>query len=438
MSMDLESLISNNDEDGYIQEQEEPDINIIETTDIDNLLNANINYNSRSLQIDSVLKSLTDGYYVIPRFQRRYVWNKEKVAYLALSIIKNIPIPPLYLYLDQGTRQQYVLDGQQRLISVFLYFNDLAYSRSDNAINFGEVARLNDKLRSLEKEKLALDSEQKSSQKAKELNKEIKTICNILEKEHGMKRCSYVVGMTEKGSNEKKDLDISYSKFEKKSQDFLLRQALEITLVDCRDENPQKIYAYIFKLLNSAGKILGSQEIRNGVYWRTNLYGRLYELNMSNAVWRKIYGKISIYSKDIEILLKALALAHFSKVVVNEEGEEVIQIDYLGFTWKKIMETYSELGFSDNLNQEIDKLEQFLNHIEVCEESGEKLKCKKAVFEAVFVGFSMLNTEIPKAIDYNWLCNAGNNFGVILSSKSSVEERLTIAYNKVGEYISAE
>lgn len=437
MSMDLESLISNSDEDGYIQEQEETDINIIETTDIDNLLNANINYNNRSLQIDSILKSLTDGYYVIPRFQRRYVWNKEKVAYLALSIIKNIPIPPLYLYLDQATRQQYVLDGQQRLISIFLYFNDLAYSRSDNAINFGEVARLNDKLRALEKEKSVLEGEQKTSQKIKELNKEMKKIRNILDKEHGMKRCSYVVGITEKGSNEKKDLDISYSKFEKKSRDYLLRQALEITLVECRDENPQKIYAYIFKLLNSAGKILGSQEIRNGVYWRTNLYDRLYELNTNNQVWRKIYGKISIYSKDIEILLKALALAHFSKVVENEIGEKVIQIDYLGFTWKKIMDAYSELGFLDKLNQEIDKMEQFLNHIELCEESGEKLKCKKAVFEAVFVGFSLLNTENPREIDYKWLCNAGEDFGEILSSKGNVEDRLTIAYHKVREYINA-
>lgn len=272
------------EESEYLQEKEEPEESMIDTKDIDNLLNAKVSYNTRSVQIDSILGSLMDGYYVIPQFQRRYVWNKEKIAYLALSIIKNIPIPPLYLYLDPDTKQQYVLDGQQRLISLFLYFNDLSYSRSDNSIDFGEVSKLNKQIKQLEEERDRLIEAKGLNQELKKIKNEIKEKSIILEKKYGMKRCQYLVEVTDTSINEKSSLDISFSNFEKRSQSLMFHKTLEISLVECHDLYPQKTYAYIFKLLNSAGKLLSKQEIRNGVYWKTNLYDRLYSMNMSHPM----------------------------------------------------------------------------------------------------------------------------------------------------------
>ena len=144
----------------------------------------------------------------------------------------------------------------------------------------------------------------------------------------------------------------------------------------------------IFKLLNSGGKALGEQEIRNGIYWETNLYKNLYKINAENKVWRKIYGNLSIYSKDMEILLKAMALAHFVKLEENEVGELKPIINYPGFSWIKIMEDYSVLSLSDSLTEEIERMEKYLNCITGYENSTKK--CRKAVFEAVFVAFSIL------------------------------------------------
>lgn len=426
------------EESEYLQEKEEIEESIIDTKDIDNLLNAKVSYNTRSVQIDSILGSLMDGYYVIPQFQRRYVWNKDKIAYLALSIIKNIPIPPLYLYLDPDTKQQYVLDGQQRLISLFLYFNDLSYSRSNNSIDFRKVANLNKQIKELEKERDLLIENKVLNGELKKIKDEIKEKSTILEKGYGMKRCLYLVEVTDSNTNEKASLDISFFNFEKKSQALMFHKTLEISLVECHDLYPQKTYAYIFKLLNSAGKLLSKQEIRNGVYWKTNLYDRLYNMNMNNSMWRSIYGKISIYSKDMEILLKGLSLAHFSKVSIDKDGEEIIEIEYPGFSWAKIIERYSELGLSSDLNQEIDLLDKYLNNIVFDTEESQKMKCTKAVFEACFVGYSLLQPLTDKKINYSWLCSVGDEFGTILSSKSNVESRLLIAYRNVREYFDEE
>lgn len=387
--------------------------------DINSLIDANITYNTTGIQIVSILNNLSNGYFVIPGFQRRYVWNKEKVAYLALSIIKNIPIPPLYLYVDPTTkRKQVVLDGQQRMIAIFLYFNELSYTRSDNHINFKEVSCLNDEIRELEKKKQKLVSESAPKKEIQPINKLIKDKSAILLSEYGMKRCSYTVQSDQEQDDSRKEMDISFSLFDEDSRTYLLSRNMDITIVGSTDEKPQKAYANLFKLLNSAGKILGTQEIRNGIYWESTLYKELYRINEENAVWRKIYGNISIYSKDMEILLKSLSLYHYTKVTDNNN----LVINFKGFSWAAIMDDYS-CDFQDG--REIPLLEHFLNNI--TNYNSDK-KCTKAIFETMFVAYSLLFKDIDQAIDYDWMCDQAKELGDIKSSKGSVEERLSIVY----------
>jgi len=203
--------------------------------------------------------------------------------------------------------------------------------------------------------------------------------------------------------------------------------------VQCTDNHPQKVYAHIFKLLNSGGKLLGTQEIRNGVYWDTELYKNLFEINENNDVWRKIYGKLSVFSKDVEILLKVLSLHHFTKY----DGERIV-VEYNGtFSWINIMESFSELCLSYN-KEKVDKytdlLKSFFNKIIIDDENN---KCKKAVFEAVFVAFCKLGiTEKNEiVISYSWLCSLETDaaFKQVLSNKSSIELRLSRAYELVEE-----
>lgn len=96
-----------------------------EKQSINHILKAKITNYTNGLQVESVIGSLKSEYYVIPKFQRRFVWKKSQVSNLALSIIKEVPIPPLYLYLNDK-KKEVVLDGQQRVTAMFLYFNNLS------------------------------------------------------------------------------------------------------------------------------------------------------------------------------------------------------------------------------------------------------------------------------------------------------------------------
>lgn len=428
--MELERIMHNSDEsffnEGAVQNSEE-DENIasgeIEVDDISGVLDAKVSYNNKSTQIDSILNSLRTEYYYIPPFQRRYVWDKEKVAYLALSIIKNFPIPPMYVYVDKSSRKHVVLDGQQRMISIFLYFNDLTYTRSDNKINFREVSVLNEQLRNLENRIAEMKENGEKPKDIKAVSKEADVLSKKLFDKYGMKRWNYTINVS---SEDEETMDISFSKFSLADQEFLRHKSMDVTVVECSDEHPEVTYAYIFKLLNSAGKNLGPQEIRNGIYWQSDLYSSLFDINSNNRTWRNIYGNLSIYSKDMEILLKVLSLAYYTRL---EDGKIVITSS--GFSWAKIMDQYSLISVKEDLSQDVEKLKKYLDSIKNYDSS---IKCRKAVFEAIFVAIGKVFPEYDVDIDYEWLCeHAGAKFEKIESSRASVEDRLNKALDAVKE-----
>lgn len=403
-----------------------------------NILKAKITHYTNGLQVESVIGSLESGYYVIPRFQRRFVWKKEQIANLALSIIKDVPIPPLYLYLDDK-KKQVVLDGQQRVTAIFLYFKNLWYigTKAYHQFAFKEIGYLNAEVLNLEEQLELLKGENKKKEEISKLKERIKAIYSELKEKHGVVRSKFYVD-----DNDTKR-EITFSSFEREEQEFLIRKRIDITIVECRSGKPQKVYADIFKLLNSGGKLLGTQEIRNGIYWELPLYDDLFELN-KNSNWRMIYGKESPFSKDTEILLKMLALNYFTTLsyILNEnnsEMEEVVEVSFDGtFNWSNIMEEYSTVSdkwTEQKEKREIEKLETYLDNIKGIQDIDKK--CNKAVFEAVFVAACKL--EYMQEIDYTWLCSIEQEEefqkGNVLSNKKSVEMRLTKALKKLKEKI---
>ena len=152
---------------------------------IDGLLNANITCYTNGLQVESIISSLNTDYYLIPKFQRKFVWNKTQVSYLALSIIKSIPIPPLYLYVDR--KKQVLLDGQQRATAIFLYFNDLFYASSDpryrKKINFGAVSELNNRINELKISQSEIADQLLNETLSRQKRKELKDQLNLSKKQ---------------------------------------------------------------------------------------------------------------------------------------------------------------------------------------------------------------------------------------------------------------
>ena len=95
----------------------------MDSEDVGSLLDSEVKHQFVSPTSGSLYSSLVNEFYFIPDFQRKFVWSKKQVAYFGLSIIKGIPIPQLYTYVSN--RQEVLIDGQQRITALFLYFNDL-------------------------------------------------------------------------------------------------------------------------------------------------------------------------------------------------------------------------------------------------------------------------------------------------------------------------
>lgn len=82
-----------------------------------------------------------------PKYQRKSVWGTEQQSLLIDSILKNIPIPPVFLResIDKkGVTTYEVIDGKQRLTSIFNFIdNKLSTADDDNdALHIPELAGL--------------------------------------------------------------------------------------------------------------------------------------------------------------------------------------------------------------------------------------------------------------------------------------------------------
>lgn len=284
----------------------------------------------------------------MPKYQRKFVWDKEEINSLILSLIKNIPIPPLYLYF-QDDGKYVILDGQQRITSIFLYFNNIFFKDDKNRsrLNFEEISK-----------ELLLPNP--------ELNKKF----NLEEVKYNVE-----------------NNDITFKNMSDKIKRILLRKSLDIVFVQCNSEDVVKVYSDIFKLLNSAGRPLSNQEIRNGIFIDNALYDEIEKINL-NKVWRTLYGTNSIIYRDFEYLLRFLALSFYTKISNNE-----IEISYQhAFEYANIIDDFSKKfdrkknkkNLDKNLkkNREIEnavkleifKLEKFFKDIEI---ETEKINPKK-------------------------------------------------------------
>jgi len=89
----------------------------------------NINRTSNTISISTFWENhLLNKYDFEPQYQRKSIWSDEKQSYLIDSIMKNFPMPPIFLrqIIDIGTgKSKYeVIDGKQRLTSIIRFIQN--------------------------------------------------------------------------------------------------------------------------------------------------------------------------------------------------------------------------------------------------------------------------------------------------------------------------
>ena len=187
----------------------------------------------------------------IPDFQRGFVWKQTQASKLIESFLVGLPVPAVFFYSERRSHKYLVIDGQQRLKSIFSYFEGY----------FGPKRRGRHAVFQLK----GLDQQSQFHDRAFE---------DLLEDD------------------------------QRKLKNSVLR-AFIVQQLDPEDDT--SMY-HIFERLNTGGTLLANQEIRNGIH-----HGRfskfLDEINKLND-WRRILGKTEpdTRKRDVELILRFLAI----------------------------------------------------------------------------------------------------------------------------------
>ena len=60
---------------------------------------------------------------IIPPFQRGWVWSHTQASRLIESFLLGLPVPSIFMYKEPSTQKQLVIDGQQRLRTIWGFFD---------------------------------------------------------------------------------------------------------------------------------------------------------------------------------------------------------------------------------------------------------------------------------------------------------------------------
>ena len=74
-----------------------------------------ISYDTREYTVLTIVEMYREDEWIVPRYQRQFVWNKEKQSKFIESILLDLPIPYLFLADEPKTGKLEILDGSQRI-----------------------------------------------------------------------------------------------------------------------------------------------------------------------------------------------------------------------------------------------------------------------------------------------------------------------------------
>lgn len=307
----------------------------------------------------TLVEGVNDYLYVIPEYQRKFKWTWTQVEGLAESLFRGLPIPPIYVCRNTKTGDLEILDGQQRVISLFLYYKGKYFkNRKERCFDY----------RLIETEKY--DDFESALMKTVELeDRKFMTEYN----------------------NEK--YDISYNSLPPKIRKKIDYTTISIIEIKVSSENKwEEVIPRIFANLNSGGTNLEPQEIRNGIY-AGEFYSMLKNINVNNVKWRKLYGKnIDDNENDMKCLVKLCAYKYYSKF---EQGK--FQIENYSGKLENFLDEFSALTLTFDKKQ-IEIYKTSIEHFIELFDFDRKID-SLPVFEGIFVVFDKL--EIDRKITWN-------------------------------------
>lgn len=206
-----------------------------------------------------------------PELQRKYVWDKTEASRFIESILMGLPVPSVFF--AQHGSQKLIVDGYQRIMTVYDYMRGI-FSKDNKVFKLSNSEKINKRWRNKAFAELSEDEQRKIKST---------TIHAII--------------------------------FEQR-----------------KPENNDSSMYQIFERINTGGRTLTPQEIRNCIY-QGPLNTLLFELN-ENTVWRNLFGTDSPDSRmrDIEFIVRFFAMkseriknANTNKISLKKELNEFME-----------------------------------------------------------------------------------------------------------------
>lgn len=307
----------------------------------------------------TLVESVNENLYVIPKYQRKYRWNKEQVIALVESLICGLPIPPIYTCRNEQNQLE-ILDGQQRIMSLFFYYIGCYLNKKKNScINFSDLVVENHSFAEALLEQFDLEE----------------------------------LHISLKGKNGKL-VNVDYADLPveiKRRIDYTAITIIEIKVDD--EKRKTEILRQIFANLNRGGTLLSEQEQRNGIY-ACDFYEMLQNFNRKELSWRKVWGREDAKEKDLEVLLRLCALKKYVRV-----KEKMVNYDFIieGYksSYKEMLDRFSEEAMTFDAEQ-IDEYRRSLSNFIKLFQVSYKQSSKVALLESFYVVYEKMG--VRKAI----------------------------------------
>ena len=242
-------------------------------------------YNITSFGVDMSFREIVamykEGDLEKPELQRKYVWTKVEASRFVDSVLLGLPVPSIMLAKEKDDKRL-IVDGYQRIMTIYDYIEGV-FSGD------GKVFRLS--------------------------NTE-----NIHPNWRGK----------------------AYSELTEDQRRRIRNSPIHAIIFEQKQPSDDTGMYQIFERINTSGRTLKPQEIRNCVY-----HGRfnqlLFELN-ANPIWRKILGSIAEDSRmaDVELILRFFA---FSSILKRPEIEQkqINLVKYLNVYMSELQNTDDDM-----------------------------------------------------------------------------------------------
>lgn len=200
-----------------------------------------------------------------PELQRHYVWDKSEASRFVDSILLGLPVPSIFLAKTKDEKLL-IIDGYQRLMTIRDYVKGV-FTKDGKTFKLSRTDKVHEKWRGK-----------------------------------------------------------AFNELEKDDQRRIRNTTIHAIIFMQRHPTKGDTSLYqIFERINSSGKTLFPQEIRNCVY-QGPLNTLLMELN-ENSEWRKLYGrnKCDERMRDLELILRFFALSA-NEIQIPDESPSFISL----------------------------------------------------------------------------------------------------------------